>query len=79
MKLADFRTQCLRRNTKFRINPTISVMTRAIFEHVQGGIKKNAQHESCRVMFHIQLLFWTISIFSGEIWRNRGLKMGIEC
>jgi len=50
----------LSRSIKFRINPTNSAMFRAVFGHTRGKIKKNTQHESCRVIFHLQLFCWTI-------------------
>ena len=46
-----------------KIKPTISAMFRAIFGHALGRIRKNAQHESCGVMFRLQLLFCTFNVY----------------
>ena len=68
----------LSRSIKFRINPTNSAMFRAVFGHARGRIKKNTQHESCRVILHLQLFCWTIFEFTYEILREMHCKFQVQ-
>ena len=61
-----------------KIKPTISAMFRAIFGHARGRIRKNTQHEICGVMFRLQLLFCTISMFMYQFWRYLSLNLRVQ-
>ena len=53
-------------------------INKAIFDRDRSRIMKNVQHESCRVMFHLQMFFWSNSMFTCEVWRKTMINSRVQ-